>query len=258
MVSQPDLVVRSGGVEFVGQMVRGGEGFLIAPDGLEGLDDGVSSKGQTVARPNAHGDFDVPGFLDSRIVSLSGTCLASSPEKLAWYGSLLTGFLAEGSQAVTFNHMGRILWGSARRAPGTAPKFKVDGLDGLSARFQVQLKFANPRLFGESRGFHPGTQLLYNYGNFPATPTYTITGANAGGYTVYGPGTKTYSVSRPLLSGETHTIDMADGHLRVNGAVVFGGIGATADTWAAPGGSSAPVAVSSGAVVTGRITDTFI
>jgi hypothetical protein len=253
-----DLFVRSGGVEFHGQPNESGVGFFIDPDGLEGLDDGVSSKGRSVERPQAHGDFDVPGFLDSRIVSLSGWCIADSAERLAFLGSQLTGWLAEGSSAVTFNHMGRVLWGTARRAPSTAPKFKVNGYDSLEARFQVQLKFANPRLFGESRGFFPTTQLLFNYGNFPATPVYRITGDMPGGYTVFGPAGKTFSVTRPLTGAEVHTIDMADGRLRVNGVVVFGGIGATADTWAAPGGGSAPVAVSAGAAITGRISDTYV
>ena len=246
--------VRVGGLEFFGG--AGSDGFYIEGEGLQGLLSGVDVKRDSVSRPQAHGDFDVPGFLESRVVSIAGPCLADSAEKLSEYGRQITGLLADGAaMPVTFDVPGGPLWGMARLAAKT--EFDVT-LWGSQARYQLSLLFANPRLYGEAHGFEIGTYDLVNYGNFPAAPVYTVTGSSAGGYVVYGPAGKSFHVTRALNAGEIHTIDMADGYLRVNGVVVYGGIGSPANAWLVPGGGSVGVTVSDAAIITGRISDTYI
>src|SRR5690606_2498931 len=94
---------------------------------------------------------------------------------------------------------------------------------------------ADPRTFGESRTFGPvataTSVATYHYGNFPATPVFTVAGSSPGGYEVQGQGGRRYIVTRPLAHGDPHIIDLATGLLRVGGAVVYGGV-SRADSWA--------------------------
>src|SRR5690606_35423009 len=157
-----------------------------------------------VERPQAHGEFDVPVFRTSRIVSITGPCLADSAEKLDWYSNQLTGLLADGQAGrVVFDIPGGPRWGDARLFD--VPDFEPV-LWGERAAWQLQLKFANPRLFGETRTFGPGASVTaHHYGNFPATPVITVSGAAPGGYTLTGPDGKQFIVTRPLVAGTPHT-----------------------------------------------------
>ena len=251
-----DLNVGVNGVWLFGREPAGGHGFVIDPDGLEGLDDGLGVRGDSVARPQAHGDFDVPTFFEPRIVALSGTCVAGSAQKLGWFRDQFKTMLVNGGR-VSFDHLGTVRWGDARLAPGTQPKFKVDSGDSLSARFQIQLKFANPRLFGETRTFAAGTP-AHHFGNFAATPVHTVTGVNASGYTINGPDGKTFTVSRAVTAGVPHVIDMATGLLKVGGAVVVGAV-TSGDLWAIPGGAQVTHALTgSGLTLSTAVTDTYV
>lgn len=250
-----DLTVQIKNVFLFGQMPPLGEGFVISPDGFEGWDDSVSVKGDAVSRPQSHGDFDVPGFLDSRVVSISGSCIAGSAQRLNALGSQLRGLLAEGGGQVVVHHMGEHLWGTARLAPGTQTKFKVNGSDSRSAKFQIQLKFADPRKYGGSKTFAGGAS-AYHYGNFPAIPTHVISGARVGGYTVSGPGGKQFVVTATLATGSPHTIDRAGG-LFINGSQVFGAV-TRADTWTIPAGAQVTQTVSNSLTLATTVTDTFL
>ena len=66
-------------------------GFGVGPNGISGLAGGVASTARAVSRPTAHGDFDIPGKLDSRIVAATGTCIARTPLQLATFGVLTLG-----------------------------------------------------------------------------------------------------------------------------------------------------------------------
>jgi hypothetical protein len=251
-----DLTVRiNENFSLLGQLPASGEGFIISPDGFEGWDDAVSIKGEAISRPQGHGDFDVPGFLDSRIVSLSGACLAESAPRLRRLGSTFRGVLATGAGRVTVTHMGETKWGIARLAPGTQAKFKVNGADSRSAAFQLQLKFANPRLFGDSRTFSSGVP-AYHYGNFPATPTHVVRGSRTGGYTVSGPGGKKFIVTASIGWDAPHTITES-GSLFINGVQVFGAV-TQADTWTVPVGVEVVQSVTAGLFLDTTVADTFL
>ena len=231
----PDLSIGVDGIfTFWGQLPPSEFGFVVGPDGLEGITDGVAAKGQTVPRPGAHGDFELPTYLDSRIVSISGTCLAESPQDLKQWGEAFTGLLVGRVGKITMDHLGDVRWGRAGLAPGTQKKFKVHGVDSLSADFHIQLKFSNPRFFGDSKTFGSG-EFAYHYGNFASAPVHTVTGNMPGGYAIDGPNFKQFRVLAPLVPGHPHTVDMNTGHLSIDGVVVFGFV-QRADTWAIPGG----------------------
>src|SRR5690554_4546514 len=185
----------------IGQMVFHGfadDGFVLEPGGFKGWDDGVDVRRDMTDRPGAHGSFDVPGFLDSRVVALSGFCFADSEERLSWFRSQLTGLGANGdSFRVVVDHHGSTLWADARLA--SKPLFEADG-GHASARFEIQFWFADPRKFGESRTFGPAASITaHHYGNFPSAPVLTITGASASGYTITGPGGRQFVVTRALV-----------------------------------------------------------
>ena len=241
------LKVRVNGLTFSGYTTSG---FLIGPDGFSGWTSGTDSKGQVVAREGAHGDFDLPVFRASRIVAISGQYLAESGEALAHAGAQVTGLGASGGLVrVVVDYNGSTTWADARVVSQT--QFDERGGQRV-ADYQIQFKCADPRKFGESRTFASAVP-AYHYGNFPAAPVFTITGARSG-YTIPGPSGRSYVVTRAISGSEVHTVDMNDGLLRVNGAVVFGGV-SQADTWAIPGGAT--VTHSLAGLVT-RVTDTFV
>lgn len=251
------------GLDMWGHLPPSGVGFVVDPDGLEGLDDGVAVKGETVSRPSQHGDYELPTFMDSRIVPLAGNCLADSPQRLAHFGRQFTGLLTGGSGRVVFEHMGSTLWGRASLAPGAQKKFKVNASTATDARFQLQLKFADPRLFGESRPFAAATSLsLIHYGNFLSLPVLQVTGVMPSGYSIAGPGGRLFTVTQALAAGQTHRIDMATGRLYRNDVLQVGVV-SRADMWGVPAGSLGvqyslvPVS-GSGLISAPGVIDTFV
>lgn len=254
--------VRVGQVVLWGSAPVGGEGFVIDPDGFDGWEDGVDTRRDTADLPQAHGSFDVPGFLEARTLSFSGNCIANSPEKLSWFRSQITGLLAGGGVGrLVVDHYGSELWSNVRLASKT--KFATRGPAPTTARFQIQLWAADPRLFGASQSFAGVSGELvwaHHYGNFTASPKVRVSGSMHSGYTVWGPGGRRFTVTVPVVSAFPHTIDMHTGLLWVNGAVVHGAV-TFADTWGVPAGGRVeyqltPVEGSGSLLVT--VEDTFI
>ena len=228
---------------------EGDSGFTIAT--LDGLFGGVQAKGRTVSREGADGDFEVPSNLDARTVQVAGKCFADSAEALDHLSDQLTGLFGSGMKRRVVFDGPKVTWADGKLARGTAPQF-TPVVWGRIAEWSLAIQFADPRKFGESRTFASGIP-AFHYGNFPAAPVFTITGARSG-YTIPGPSGKSYVVTRAISGSEVHTVDMNDGLLRVNGAVVFGGV-SRSDTWAIPGGASVTHTLS-GLMTT--VTDTFI
>lgn len=214
-------------------------GFGIAQDGVDGVQDGVASKSVSTGRADAIGDYDVPLLFDSRLVPLKGTCVANSANELQEFGELINGTMAADLVKVVFGHFAQLRWGMATLAPSTKVTFKPDSRTLSSRRpkaaWSVQLKFANPRLYGETEASVPAGTPLHNMGNFRATPVHRVSGSAPQGYTIGGPVGRTYQVTRPLVNGIPHLIRMDDGKLIVDGKSVSGGR-KSADTWAIPGG----------------------
>lgn len=237
------------------------EGFVIGPDGFEGWDDGVEVRRSAVARPSSHGAFDESGYLDARVVSLSGTCVADSPRKLMQYKHRLTGLLAGGQMGrVQVQRPGEVLWADCRL--GAKPLFQEKGGSG-QASFHLQLWCPNPRKFGDTEEFTRtnGTVDVFHRGNFDAHPTIVVRGSAANGYRINGPGGKQYKVSRALVSGIPHRIEFKDGLLRVDGALVSSGVD-RADVWPVPPGQMTTFDVNvlngGSAEATITVTDTYI
>lgn len=254
------LRVRVGSVLLSGQMDSSdGTGHLIAPDGFQGWDDGVDVRRNEIVRPRSHGDFDVPGDLGPRVISISGTTLAHSPASLGWFRSQLTGLLADGGTArVVVDHQETTMWANARLASKT--KFTVNSADQLSASFQIQFWAADPRKYAKENIAGPDTVVSsFHRGNFPASPWIDVTGDMPSGYSIWCSG-RQFAVSLPLLPGQTHRIDMATGRLYQGGTRQVGAV-LVANLWVVPPGAVVAMALSpvsgSGQIVV-RVVDTFI
>lgn len=229
------------------------EGAAIKPGGFVGIEDGVDVRRTSQDRPGAHGAFDAQGYLDARVMTINATIRTPSAAQTRARCLQLSGLLADGELGlVTVTRESDVLSAWGRLASKT--KAVVRGAAPRYADAQLQMWFANPRLYGETRHF-TGGQLAFHRGNFPASPRLTVTGS-APGYTVFGPDGKQIVVTRTLVAGAPHVIDLADGSLRVGGARVFGGL-ARADLWTIPSGGTAAQSVSAGALDV-EVVDTFI
>jgi len=254
------LRVRVGGWLAAGDddVLLNGEGFVIAPDGFTGWDDGVDTRRDMVARPSSPGSFVTPGYADSRLVTLSGSCWAMSEQKLDWFKRQLTGLFPDRAlRTVTVEHQGSTLWAMGTR--GAKPTFKVTGADPRDALWSLSLWFPDPWKYGETRTFGPGTTVVaHHYGNTDARPKFTVASA-AGigtGYTINGPDGEVFTVTQPVAAGVPHVIE--NGLLYINGAVVYDKI-SSGETWTIPPGvsvSQSLVPVSGSGTLSVEVKDT--
>jgi hypothetical protein len=236
----------------------GSEGFTI--ETLKGLG-GVGVKSDDVPRPQAHGEFDVPVFRTARVVTIAGLCLSSSPKRMQEHEDHFTGLLADGNASrVMFDLPTGTRWGMGRLAD--TPEFD-SVIWGSISEYMLQLKFADPRLYGTSRATQDGTpkpfvsgEKSFHRGNFPAIPTHVISGNRVGGYTVSGPAGKKFIVSATLTGGSPHTIDRSGG-LFIDGVQVFGKV-LQADTWTIPHGTEVVQSVDNGLSLATTVVDTFL
>jgi hypothetical protein len=255
-----DLSVNVAGTMFFGRLPPSGEGFIISPDGFEGWDDSVSTRGETVNRSQGDGDFDVPQFLDTRIVSLSGFAIANSPTRLDGFGAQLRGTLARGLGRIDVEHMDLVKWANCRLAPGTQTKFKVSGANPTTAKFQIQLKMADPRIYGKYHQTARGTTVTSRHaGNFPADMKVIVEGV-ASSYRLTGPFGRQYVVTQPLTAGKAHIIEFANGRLHIDSAVVFNAT-SRAETWSCPPGQPVTTTIDQvvgNATIQCEVIDTYI
>lgn len=234
-----DLHARIADVHFFGYG-QSRFGFIVESDGFDGWEDGGTTRSGQESIPGAHGDYDLPQFLDSRIILFSGICKAPSPQALANYGRRMKALLAWGvrSARLVVTFQGVTQSAEVRLAPGTTPKFKSDGGqadDGsYFARFSIQFKAPDPRKFVRpDREFilPPATPVqVFHRGNFWSPPRVVVTGVGTNDYSINHQDGRQFRVSRDLVSPQPHTIDLANGHLLVGGAEVIGGV-RRADSW---------------------------
>jgi phage-related protein len=243
---------RVGGISFVEWPAdHHGDWFVLDQEGIKSVWGGVDVRREDVARPAAHGSFDLPGYLTPRVIPISGHMSSRSAYGLEHSMARLSGLLADGgSSRLTIEGSGDTRWCDVRLASAT----QITQVDATTARFLVTFWAADPRMYGEVDNFPGGVEAV-NRGNFPATPEHLITGTS-GGYTINGPSGKQFIVSSGPGSG-TDRIDMETGRVYRNGSLQLG-IVSRADLWAVPPGVPGVThTVSAGSLVT-RLSDTFV
>ena len=246
------LRVRIGGLVFESWPSNYDRCFLITPEGWTGWDDGVEVRRDSAERPVSHGAFDSPGYLGSRVVSITGTILASSTGELAHMVQQLKGVLADGGVGrLEVDDDSGTRWCDVRL--GAQPRVAV-ATGGLEAEFQIQFWAPDPRTYGRTKTFTGGASQVLHYGNFPAVPEVTVVGPVTGPYTVASQG-RSFTVTQSLTSGQSHRIDMSTGWVYRNG-VLQTGVVSSGQKFTVPPGQR--VAVTGPASMTVSVVDTFI
>lgn len=254
------LSIQVDGVEILGRPRDGFsrvEGLFVGPDGFHGWDDGVDVRRESVERPAQHGDFDLPVFNGSRVISFDGHALAWSEEELGNLRNRIMGVCADGGRRpIAVAHQGQTLRATVRR--GSKPTFVDAGVrHGMHrASFALFLVAADPRKYGESKDFPAGTVAVHR-GNFHATPRLLI-GAGAGGYTITGPNGRQIVVGGTAPAGD-HYIDFAQGGLFTAAGVRVPGAMTVFQPWSIPVGKTGATASITGArSLIQRVTHTYI
>lgn len=246
------IEVTVGGVTFYG--TEGDTGFRFSD--FDGWNDAPEARGETIERPDAHGDFDTPVTRGPRLIMLSGWVFEADEDDLEARRNQLMGILADGrSGTITVKEYGTTLTATVRLWGD--PRFKRRGDTGY-ADWSIRFRAPNPRKYGATHNYGPGSTVndIEHDGNFPASSVLTVAGSSGGGYTVTGPGGRVITVVEPLVSGHPHTIDLSTSALVVDGARVIGGI-SVFEPWTVPVGSSISVSVSAGTVAP-AVKDTYV
>lgn len=247
-----DRRARIGGIEFQGWPAdHHGDWFVLDADGIKSFWGGVDVRREEVVRPSAHGSFDMPGYLSSRVIPVSGHMSSRTPEGLEHMQARLSGLLSDGSSdRLTIEGPLGARWCDVRLASAT----QITQLDATTARFLVTFWSADPRTYGRVQDFATGVSSIH-YGNFPATPRLLI-GAGSGGYTVTGPGGRV--VTAVTAPAGAHEIDFSTGGMYLAGVRQVGAIGVY-QPWTIPPGLPGVTATISGSrSLTQRVTDTFM
>lgn len=254
-----DLRIRSGGLLIESAPLHGippAGGFYVTKDGFEGWEDSTEPRSESIARPSEHGDFDFEVLQSARVVSVEGVILApTGPDRvrrgnqLRWLGATGDAFQVE------VDLYGETTWANARRG---MTRVKPAGIrEGFHcATFTWQFVCRDPRRFGAVQSFPAGVPATH-FGNFPAWPTFTVTGTAPGGYTINGPGGRRIVVTRALTAAQPHVIDTATGGLLINGVRVEGGITVWEPWTIAPGVTAFAHTISAGALRV-DVRDTFV
>lgn len=226
--------VRIDGLEFNGPSRHGS--CSVSLEGWWGRPD---PKGQSVSAPNADGDLDLPIWNGPRYVTLTGLFQAKSHVDMHAWMDRVNGLLQGiGSKAGDQQAGGRLLvagHGGDRWAPvkWDAAADMQDRTDTLVS-YQLKLKSPRPQKFGDVNEFLVPASAAYSSvihrGNTAAYPVLVITGSAPNGYSVQTNDDIYYSVTRPLISGTPHIIDMRNGRLMVGNQFVAGQV-TTAGIW---------------------------
>lgn len=228
-----------------------GDWFVFDEDGVKSVWGGVDVRREDIARPAAHGSFDMPGFLSPRVIPVSGHMSAATAMKLEHSMARLSGLLADGGTSrLTLDGPLGARWCDVRLASAT----QITQLDATTARFLVTFWAADPRTYGEVHDF-PAGEVAINRGNFKATPRLLV-GAGSGGYTVTGPNGRVVTVA--TAPAGAHEIDFTNGGLFVGGVRQVGAI-TVYQPWTVPPGLPGVTATISGSrSLVQRVTDTYV
>ena len=236
-----------------GQILHGVDHYgLWQVNEMDGWDQAPPEKSESEARPLADGDYDAIVRYGPRLVTLSGRLIAKNPMQAFLAREMLTALLQQPGiyQVDQYNLM---RWAIARRGQIRPGKIK-----GRYLTFTMELRFINPYKFGADYS-KPGTSgtpaALFHRGTAPAWPTVTVSGSNAGGYTLTLNGEQV-TVARPLVAGTPHTLDYRTGVLWIGSAVYRGGLGAANFSPILPG-LPQELSISTGSF-TAAYQDTFI
>lgn len=241
---------RIGGLTFAGwPRDHHDDWFVLDQEGIKGVWEGVDVRREDAPLPLAHGSFDASVYLASRVIPISGNMSAQSPAKLVHQIARLTGLLSGGqSDRLYLDDDAGTTWMNVRLGAAT----QVTQLDATTAQFQLTLWAADPRRYGNTNSFSPGS--VYHYGNFRAVADAVVTGPQSAPYTLTVAG-RQFTVTQALSAGQVHTIDTASARVRRNGALQSSVFSKAQSLIVAPGVASTFSGPSSAVL---KVRDTFV
>lgn len=260
MILNQDLIGVSFKVSATGQTINivddatmvnmTGPTLVFDPDAVVGLDDIPSIRRDKTSRPTSHGSFGETGYVEARVVTLTGIAIAPTPTELHELRDLLAMSLNTGeSLEFTF---------STRQGQRFMTGYLDSGMDWVqmydnSAKWKFDIYCPDPRMYGQPASsprtatfgvidntdegiVYPITyDISYNIsntsvdtsmtnnGNSPAYPTFVFTGKTNGfsitasvASTKKSIGTLTYS--KATSEYEQIKIDTVRGRLSVGGS----------------------------------------
>lgn len=227
-------------------------------ENIAGWDDSPGVKGDGTAKDLGDGDYDLEARLSARIPVLTVVLVGLNRS------SALAGLQAVKAAArISGAHLVVTDADLTQNAWVKRTGFDATWITKNAVRFQLSLKAPDPCKYGEVRFFTATTSenvVVYHYGDYWATPKFTVKGSMPGGYSLTLAG-RTYNVSAPLTASAPHTIDYRDGRLRVGGSLVTGGVSSASIYRVEPGQldtlSLSPRTSGSGSVVM-ELADTYV
>lgn len=247
-------------IKWAGRTLNGSDRFgewVTLGDGFEGWWDSPDVQGESVERPNADGEYDLPIYNQARLITVPGHLHTKSHAEMHDAMNYFNGAMA-GRFQVTGH--GPTQWADAKRRAGV----KFTPITDTFAQWQVSLKCPDPRKYGLARTFPlvKGDYVdLFHRGNYNASATVSVTGNAPDGYTLREPGGVYFEVTGPLLPGQTHTIDFRTGVFRINGYIINGQTGVS-DLWFIEPGVTKPMKITSASTNTvnavATVVDTYI
>lgn len=214
-------------------------------------------KGEDQSRENEDGDYDLPVQYAARYITLTGSVRTKGHAQQHQAMNRFSGLLRKKSRLQVSGH-GPTQWADVVRASS----LKIEPLTDTYAQWQVRVKAPDPRKFGDANVYtiSPGQTLpLFHYGNADASPIFDVTGDMPAGYTLVGPGGKTFVAPTAVSSARKHYLDMSEGLLRVNGNY-WTGQTAKADLWTIPPGQQVNTGLTATGTGAAKVTvyDTYI
>ena len=178
----------------------------------DGLWDSPDTKGQSVDRENADGEYDLPIYNAARVATFTGRIIAKSHEDMHQAGLFLRGPMRGRLQVA--GH-GPTQWGDAKRNG----RIKFTPVTDRIAQWQVPLLLPDPALYGDRHTYDLTPNVAVNAfhrGNYAAQPIVQVNGPLTGGFTITHPG-GLYTALGDLGAGGWVRVDFATGRLRLNG-----------------------------------------
>lgn len=247
------MIARIAGVELNGLDQYQRSLYTIYADELKGWLDGVGVRDERIPIPHQHGDFDLPVYRDARLVIIRGQINTRNEIDQEKAVARLLGICADGQdETLSVETAAGTTW--ARVRLGDKPDIRITKY-GRYATYRLTFRAPDPRRYGELRPFTD--EPVWHRGNARATPVLIVSGANAAGWTVTGPGGRRIVCTRALAAGSPHRLDLATGRLTVAGSRVQRAL-PTFQPWAIPPGSPITQSITAGLSLRTEVRDTYL
>ncbi|UTM47048.1 phage distal tail protein [Glutamicibacter mysorens] len=226
---------------------------------IEGWWDSPPPRRQRADRTNGDGSFSTPIEYGNRLITYEGRVISKNHDYLHQAAGILTSLGHRGNTKFLVQGHGPTQWAMVDPRGPVKTSFETDSY----LNFQIPLEAIDPFKYGESYAV-PGNTTdpasLFHRGTVPAWPVVTVSASSSSGYTLTLNGRQVV-VTRAIASTAPHEIDFKTGILRVDGAVVRGGL-STANFSPINPGMPQNMSISTGTgsygSITVRYSDTYI